>query len=115
MRKFAMAMISAVGLMAWCDVAQADTTAPIDPLPLWNDGSVARPTGAQPAAQQEKPSTDDPERIVCRVMPPTTGTRLGNRRICSPQRLWDDKMREDQARLSHSQSMGFQLNQTPSN
>jgi hypothetical protein len=48
-------------------------------------------------------------------MPPTTGTRLGSRRICSPQRLWDDKMREDQARLSHSQSMGFQLNQTPSN
>jgi hypothetical protein len=112
MRRFAMAMISAMG---WCGVVQADTTAPIDLQPLWNDGSIASPAGAQPAAQQGKPSPDDPERIVCREMPPTTGTRLGSRRICSPQRLWDDKMREDQARLSHSQSMGFQLNQTPSN
>ena len=52
---------------------------------------AAVPASAQSSASQQ---ADEGEmnannRVVCRRMPPPTGTRIGPRRICKTQHEWD--------------------------
>lgn len=48
-------------------------------------------------------NTDDGNQIVCKTMAPSTGTRLGTRRICQTQKQWDAQMQQDQKALSQQQ------------
>lgn len=72
MRKLAFALVSTVGLSIYGSAAMADD-APAAPAP------------AAPAATQS-----DLDKMVCRNLPPPTGSRLGTRRECRTQREWDD-------------------------
>ena len=72
-RKFALMLVSTVGLTVCASAAMADAAAPA-PAP-----------SAQPAT-----SVSDLDKTVCRTLPPATGTRIGARRECRTQREWDD-------------------------
>ena len=47
--------------------------------------AFAQEAGTSPAA----PAPSDPDQIVCKELPPETGTRIGGRRVCHKQREWD--------------------------
>ena len=61
---------------------------------------VAPPTAASPAS--------DPDEIVCMMIPPRTGSRLGGSRECHTQRDWDRHRKESRAILSGMQMRGLQ-------
>jgi len=63
------------------------------------------PSVATPAATALAAS--DPNKIVCRSMPPETGTPLGSRRKFQTQAEWDDRERADEQALMKIQSQGF--------
>lgn len=73
MRKFALMLVSSVGLSVCASAAMADAAAPA-PVPA-----------TQPAANQA-----ELDKMVCRTLAPATGTRIGARRECRTQREWDD-------------------------
>lgn len=52
------------------------------------------------------PAAADPDKIICRDLPPPTGSRLGGRRICAPKSTWDERAREDQDAISRGQNHG---------
>ena len=72
MRKFALMLVSTVGLTVCASAAMADAaaSAPVPPAPAANQADL--------------------DKQVCRNMAPATGTRLGARRVCRTQREWDD-------------------------
>jgi hypothetical protein len=41
------------------------------------------------------PVTNEREVIICKVLPSTTGTRLGARRSCRTKREWDERREMD--------------------
>ncbi|HTT96551.1 MAG TPA: hypothetical protein VMF58_00765 [Rhizomicrobium sp.] len=86
MRKFALLLVSTVGLTVAATAAMADA-APAAPAP------VATPA---PAANNA-----DLDKMVCRNMAPATGTRIGARRECRTQREWDDIRIQSQKETSH--------------
>ena len=53
---------------------------------------------AQPAAPQQVPSTTSPasesDPMICRVLEPETGTRLGARKVCQRKSVWD-RLKQD--------------------
>ena len=53
-------------------------------------------------------TASDPDEVVCRTSPPTTGTRLGAARECHTQRDWDNRMKESQRITAGTQMMGLQ-------
>lgn len=73
---------------------------------------AAAPAGAPPAAASvpapvtvmPQPGADaaapapaaggDRDKVVCKIMPPRTGTRLGGRKVCRTQRQWDAMQEE---------------------
>jgi len=85
-RKFALLLVSTVGLTVAATAAMADA-APAAPAP------VATPA---PAANNA-----DLDKMVCRNMAPATGTRIGARRECRTQREWDDIRIQSQKETSH--------------
>lgn len=67
-------------------------TAKITILVLATSLIAAMPASAQSSASDDNASereTNAGNRIVCRRMPPPTGTRIGPRRICKTQHEWD--------------------------
>jgi hypothetical protein len=78
-RKFALLLVSTVGLTVAASAAMADAAAP----------------APAPAA-----ASSELDKTVCRVMMPATGTRLGARRECRTQREWDDIRRQNQKEVS---------------
>ena len=64
-------------------------------------------------AQQATPSTapappaDDPDQIICKSMPPPTGTRLGGGRECHTKREWDQQLKESQEAVAHAEQKGL--------
>ena len=80
-------------------VAQGSDPAPATP--------VATPAPAAPSPPASA-ATADPNKLICRTMPPETGTRLGARRKCQTQAEWDDRERADEQALMKIQSQGFQ-------
>jgi hypothetical protein len=51
-----------------------------------------------PAAASAQSADADADKVVCRMGPPPTGTRLGSTRECHTQREWD-RIREEQANM----------------
>lgn len=81
MRKFALLLVSTIGLTVAASAAMADAAAP-----------APAPVAAAPVSELDK--------TVCRVMMPATGTRLGARRECRTQREWDDIRRQNEKEVS---------------
>jgi hypothetical protein len=67
--------------------------------------AFADPPAAQPqAAPAPAPaSTDDLDKVVCRSMPPKTGSRIGPQRECRTQREWDSIREQDQKEITKMQ------------
>ena len=109
MRKVGLLLVPVTGLMLLGGSAIATPSDTELTQVLWGAGAVADSTGAQNAGQ---PATD-PDKMVCKTMPPATGSRIGTRRECHTQGEWDQIARQDQSALSRAQGMGYQTNQTP--
>jgi hypothetical protein len=45
----------------------------------------------------------DPDEIVCRMMPPPIGTRLGAGRVCATRLAWDARHKRDRELLEDAQ------------
>ena len=64
-------------------------------------------TASNPATAATAPATDEqkPEdKVVCRLLEPPLGSRIGNRRVCMTQSRWDQQERDaqDAMRKTHS-------------
>lgn len=57
-------------------------------------------------------ATPDKDPIVCRTLPPPTGSRLGQRRICQKQSVWDQLQKDSQDAVNKTQKNG-DLARTP--
>jgi len=80
-RSFGLLMVSVAGMVLAGSAALADAAAPAP--------------AAAPAATATT-NAGDPDKVVCRTMAPTTGTRIGTRRECLTQRQWDDIRQQTQ-------------------
>jgi hypothetical protein len=90
----------AMGLMTWAGVALADPdTAASAPA-----ASTVAPT---PAA-----ATEDSDRVVCRMSPAPTGSRLGSSRECHTQKQWDMMHQQAQENVNNMQVRGMAGGQT---
>lgn len=69
--------------------------------PAWAE--EAEQTAAAPEQAQVK---EDP--IVCKLMAPRTGSRLGARKECRPQSEWDRIWRESSEAVTNKQLRGLQ-------
>ena len=69
---------------------------PADPVQQPETQATATP--AQPAT-----ATPDPDALVCRTMPPKTGSLLGGRRECRTQREWDDIHQQNRREIEKMQ------------
>lgn len=58
----------------------------------------------QPGQALPAESGDD---IVCRVVPPTTGTRLGGGRECHKRREWAQRQQDSQDITRRQETIGF--------
>lgn len=95
MRKFGLLLVSVSALTVLSAGAMASIAGSADSTP---------PT----TAPQSSAAADDSNKMVCRTLPPPTGTRLGNRHECHTQAEWDERMREDQKKTSQIQNAGYQ-------
>lgn len=95
MRKFGLLLVSVTGLMVCSAGAMASIATSADSAPTATDATQAS-------------ATADPNKMVCKTMPPPTGTRLGSRHECHTQAEWDERMREDQKKTSQIQNAGYQ-------
>ncbi len=109
MRKFGLLLVSVAGLALLSGSASATPSDTELSQVLWGAGAVADSTGAQNAGQPAA----DPDKMVCKTLPPATGSRIGTRRECHTQGEWDQIARQDQSSLTKAQGMGYQTNQTP--
>jgi hypothetical protein len=67
------------------------------------------PPASNDAAAQPKPDADSGKDIVvCRDVPPPTGTRLGKRHICMTQQRWDDLQKNTERAIDRVQQRGTQ-------
>jgi hypothetical protein len=82
-RKLALVLVSTVGLSVYGSAAMADA-APVAPAPAASTPGAAA----------------DLDKMVCRTLPPATGTRIGARRECRTQREWDDIRLQSQKETS---------------
>lgn len=55
------------------------------------------------ATDSSSPAAPNADEIVCKSLPPATGTRLGARRICKTQGEWDRERVQAQDTLSRTQ------------
>ena len=71
--------------------------------------AMADPAASSATASTE-PSTSqpDPNAIVCRTGAPVTGTRLGPKRECHPQWVWDERRLQAMTILNDIQAHGVQ-------
>jgi Flp pilus assembly protein CpaB len=93
MKKSVLLMIAAVAFAA---PALAEDVVP-----------ASAPSAQAPTAQGDAPaSTSSLDQVVCKKMPPPTGTRLGSRRVCQTEREWRDLMLRSQENITHSQQKG---------
>ena len=88
-----------------CCVAYAE-----DPL----SKQIVIPDAAAAAAADCKPGEKSCE-LVCKHLPPPLGTRIGGHTECRTRQWWEDRMREDQARIQKIQhdSFGYGMGVVP--
>ena len=81
-------------------------------LPALADDAVPPPAAApvtQPPTAQGDAATDTSylDRVVCKKLPPPTGTMLGSRKVCQTEREWRELTKASQDRInSQQQKMG---------
>lgn len=63
---------------------------------------VAGPALAADSAGAQTPK-QNPNAMICKSLPPATGTRIGGRRICKTQAQWDRDRQRAQDSLSKTQ------------
>jgi len=85
------AVLVVVALSAGAAFAQSQPGSAAAPV---NPGDVAGSTANQTAAAQQ-----DKDPMVCRKLPPPTGTRLGGRTVCLTQKQWDQQEKDSQEAL----------------
>lgn len=91
MRVFALILMGA----ALAAPAFADDAAP---------GNAGFPATTAPSAQGEATSDDAYlDRVVCKKLPPPTGTMLGSRKVCHTEREWRDLQKQSQDRVNGMQ------------
>jgi hypothetical protein len=47
------------------------------------------------AAEQTSTHRNDPNEIICKLVPPEIGSRLGGGRQCATRRAWDERRKRD--------------------
>jgi len=107
-RKLIIAVASAGALFASVSFASADTTAATTPAATITTTTSATTTATAPAtAPAAAPTTTTTtttasagDEIVCRSLPPPTGTRFGGRHICKPARVWAQEQEQAQHDLA---------------
>lgn len=58
----------------------------------------------QTAAEQQPPAADpDADKVICKKLPPETGTHLGREKVCHTKREWDEMTAESKAELEKAQ------------
>jgi hypothetical protein len=65
----------------------------------------ADPTTPSATAAPANPSSN-PDEIICRMSPATTGSRLGGGRECHTQHEWEAMRRQAQQNLNNQQMQG---------
>ena len=107
-RKLIIAVASAGALLASVSFASADTTAATTSAATTTTTTSATTTATVPAtAPAAAPTTTTTtttasagDEIVCRSLPPPTGTRFGGRHICKPARVWAQEQEQAQHDLA---------------
>lgn len=106
-RKLIIAVASAGALFASVGFASADTTAA---TPAATTTATTSATTTAPAVAPTTTTTTTTtttasagDEIVCRSLPPPTGTRFGGRHICKPARVWQDEQDRAQHDLAKQQ------------
>ncbi|MEJ0044395.1 MAG: hypothetical protein WDM81_20190 [Rhizomicrobium sp.] len=94
--------LSLVGAQAQSDPAPAPA-APAVTAP----GTVAAPgTVTAPGAVAAIPADPDADKVICKDLPPPTGSRLGGRRVCLTKAVWQDMARVGQDNVGRMQRGG---------
>ena len=107
-RKLIIAVASAGALLSSVSFASADTTAATTSAATTTTTTSATTTATVPAtAPAAAPTTTTTtttasasDEIVCRSLPPPTGTRFGGRHICKPARVWAQEQEQAQHDLA---------------
>jgi hypothetical protein len=70
------------------------------------DAPVTPPAVAGAPASQDDAAADNSylDRIVCRKLPPRTGTLLGSRKVCQTERQWREITRRSQEDITKRQT-----------
>jgi hypothetical protein len=93
MKKFVFVLLAAVAVAAPAfaeDAQPAATQAPV---------GAAAPAAAGDAAAD----TSYLDRVVCKNLPPPTGTMLGSRKVCQTERQWRELTKTSQDRINTQQ------------
>jgi hypothetical protein len=115
MRVFAVLALSAATLLlpqiAAADPAQPEAAPAATATPAAAPAATAT-QGTAPAAPQQvaqAPAREaNGDEIVCKMSPPTTGTRLGGGRECHTAREWNERMKESQDIVKRTQMVGHE-------
>jgi hypothetical protein len=91
MRMFAFGAIAAFGIVGFAGPSFATVS--------------ADPTTPVATAAPASPSSN-PDEVICRMSPATTGSRLGGGRECHTQHEWEAMRRQAQENLSNQQMQG---------
>jgi hypothetical protein len=71
-------------------------------VPVWAEDPVPTAPGTAPLAQGEA-VTSDLDKVVCKRLPPPTGSRLGARRVCLTEREWRQERQESREFMRNQQ------------
>lgn len=85
----------------------ASTDAQVPPAPTAPPPSAPTIAKTAPESVIVRANAVDLDQIVCKQLPPKTGSRLGGGRECHTLRQWNQQMRESQDITRHQQRMGF--------
>ncbi|MEJ0025615.1 MAG: hypothetical protein WDN01_06255 [Rhizomicrobium sp.] len=112
------AAAAALGLSLIGAQAQSDPApAPAAPGTVTTPSTVAAPamvatpnapsnTGAPGQAVAAIPPDPDADKMICKDMPPPTGSRLGGRRVCLTKAVWQEMTRVGQENVGRMQRGG---------
>lgn len=110
MRYRAIAIAAVFGMSLVATQAQTDMAAPpatvVAPAAM-DDGAAAPASASAPdSADVTTSPASDADTIVCRELPPPTGSRLGGRRICQSKTAWAEQAHRSQEEISAGQNRG---------
>ena len=114
MRILTMVLFSAAAIIAPALVSADPGQTPTAPATASQSASSKMETvtitakAPQVAPATAASATSDPDAIVCLMIPPRTGSRIGGSRECHTRRDWDRNRKESETILSGMQMHGLQ-------